>query len=123
MTTTQDTAELPPVVKCTRCDRPLTDPKSRQRGRGPVCERKHRAAIEAATKLTSPSMVGRALALVANGGVVQNAQDSFYTVTTEGGSYRTDRALCTCLAGQNGRTCYHLLAVCLVEAKAVRLPA
>jgi len=124
MTTTtvaQDaTAELPAIVNCTRCGRVLKDAKSRERGRGPVCERKYRAAIDEATKLTSASMVGRALALVANGGVVKNGSDSFYTVTTEGGTYRTDRTLCTCQAGQNGRPCYHLMAVVLLEVKAVR---
>lgn len=111
-----------PTGMCTRCHRVLTDPKSIERGRGPVCERKYRAAIEEATKLTSPSIVGQALALVANGAVVKNGTDSFYTVTTEGGTYRTDRTLCTCLAGQNGRPCKHLMAVVLLEVKAVKVP-
>lgn len=111
-----------PTGMCTRCHRVLTDPKSIERGRGPVCERKYRAAIEEATKLTSPSIVGQALALVANGAVVKNGTDSFYTVTTEGDTYRTDRTLCTCLAGQNGRPCKHLMAVVLLEVKAVKVP-
>lgn len=121
--TTQPATEVPASTGiCTRCHRVLKDPKSIERGRGPVCERKYRAAVEEATRLTSASIAGQALALVANGAVVKNDADSFYTVTTEGGTYRTDRTLCTCLAGQNGRPCKHLVAVCLLEAKAVRLP-
>lgn len=112
-----------PTGICTRCHRALRDPKSIERGRGPVCERKYQAAIEEATKLTSASIVGQALALVANGAVVKNGSDSFYTVTTEGGTYRTDRTLCTCVAGRNGRVCKHLTAVVLLEVKAVRAPA
>jgi len=122
-TTTVDTEAPAPTGKCTRCDRVLKDPKSIERGRGPVCERKYRAAIEEATKQTSDGIVAKALTLLANGGVVKNAQDSFYTVTSIGGAstYRVDRALCTCPAGQNGRVCYHRLAVNLVEVKAVKL--
>lgn len=117
------TTEIPaPSGICTRCHRALTDPKSIERGRGPVCERKYQAAIKKATQLTSASIVGQALALVANGAVVKNGSDSFYTVTTEGGTYRTDRTLCTCRAGQNGRVCKHLTAVVLLEVKAVRPP-
>jgi hypothetical protein len=112
---------IPATGICTRCHRALKDPKSIERGRGPVCERKYRAAVEEAAKLTSEAQVDKAVALLAAGGVVQNASDSFYTVTTASGTYRTDRTLCTCQAGQNGRTCYHLVAVCLVELKAVKL--
>lgn len=108
---------------CTRCHRVLSDPKSIERGRGPVCERKYQAAVEEAAKLTSAEQVSKAVALLAAGGVTKDAKGSFYTVTTPNGSYRTDRALCTCPAGQNGRTCYHLVAVCLVELKAVKLAA
>lgn len=121
-TATDIPTDAPLPVTCTRCGRALKDPKSRERGRGPVCERKYRAAIEEGTKLTSASIVGQALALVANGAVVKNGTDSFYTVTTEGGTYRTDRTLCTCLAGQNGRPCKHLMAVVLLEVKAVKAP-
>jgi hypothetical protein len=108
---------------CTRCHRMLKDPKSVERGRGPVCERKYRAAVEEAAKLTSEAQVDKAVLLLAAGGVAKNSQDSFYTVTTGNGFYRTDRTSCTCHAGQNGRTCYHLVAVCLVELKAVKLQA
>lgn len=112
---------IPAAVPCKRCHRSLKDPKSIERGRGPVCERKYRAAVEEAAKLTSDAQVDKAVALLAAGGVVKNSSDSFYTVTTASGTYRTDRTLCTCQAGQNGRTCYHLVAVCLVELKAVKL--
>lgn len=123
-TTAQPATDAPASTgMCTRCHRVLTDPKSIERGRGPVCERKYRAAIEEATVQTSDGIVAKALMLLANGGVAKNAQDSFYTVTSGDNTYRTDRTLCTCLAGQNGRTCAHLLAVNLVEAKAVKLPA
>lgn len=119
---TSTTVDMPPATGiCTRCHRALKDPKSIERGRGPVCERKYRAAIEEAAKLTSETQVDKAVALLAAGGVVKNGSDSFYTVTTASGTYRTDRTLCTCQAGQNGRTCYHLVAVCLVELKAVKL--
>jgi Family of unknown function (DUF6011)/SWIM zinc finger len=119
-TTTLDEAAAPSGI-CSRCHRVLKDPKSIERGRGKVCERKYRAAIEEATKQTSDSVVDKALTLLANGGVVKNDQDSFYTVTSGDATYRTDRALCTCLAGQNGRVCAHRLAVNLVEVKAVKL--
>jgi len=122
MTTTTVDIETPkPTGICSRCHRKLTDAKSIERGRGPVCERKYRAAIEEATKQTSDGIVAKALTLLANGGVVRNAQDSFYTVTSGDNTYRTDRALCTCLAGQNGRVCAHRVAVNLVEVKAVKL--
>lgn len=111
----------PPTGKCTRCHRTLKDPKSIERGRGPVCERKYRAAIEEATKQTSDGIVAKALTLLANGAVVKNDQDSFYTVTSGPNTYRADRALCTCLAGQNGRVCAHRLAVNLIEVKALSL--
>lgn len=118
-----DTVEtlVEPTGKCERCHRTLKDPASVARGRGSVCERKYRAAIEEATKQTSDGIVAKALTLLANGYVVKNDQDSFYTVTSGENAYRTDRALCTCLAGQNGRVCAHRLAVNLVEVKAVRL--
>lgn len=115
-------AEAPaPTGICSRCHRMLKDPKSIERGRGPVCERKYQAAIKEGVKQTSAAIVDKALALLANGGVVKNAQDSFYTVTSGDNTYRADRALCTCLAGQNGRVCAHRLAVNLVEVKAVKL--
>jgi Family of unknown function (DUF6011)/SWIM zinc finger len=119
-TVTIDIGAPAPTGICISCHRVLKDPKSIERGRGPVCERKYRAAVEEAAKLTSETQVEKALALLTAGGVVKNSQDSFYTVTTASGVYRTDRTLCTCPAGQNGRTCYHLVAVCLIEAKAVK---
>lgn len=122
-TTAQDAVtEQAPTGICSRCHRALKDPKSIERGRGPVCERKYRAAVEEAAKLTSEAQAEKAVALLQAGGVVKNDSDSFYTVTTPSGTYRTDRQLCTCPAGQNARVCYHLLAVNLVEVKAVKLP-
>jgi len=112
---------LAPTGICSRCHRVLKDPKSIERGRGPVCERKYRAAVEEAAKLTSEALAEKAVALLQAGGVAKNASDSFYTVTTQNGTYRTDRQLCTCPAGQNARVCYHLLAVSLVEVGAVKL--
>ena len=109
------------LATCKRCHRALKDPKSIATGRGPVCERKYRAALAEAVKLTSQAQADKALALLAAGGVAKGSQGSFYAVTSASGTYRTDRALCTCPAGRNGRVCYHLVAVCLVEAKAVRL--
>lgn len=122
MTSTETPTPAPTGI-CSRCHRVLTDAKSIERGRGPVCERKYRAAIEEAVKQTSEGVVAKALALLANGHVARNAHDSFYTVTSGPATYRTDRTLCTCLAGQNGRPCAHRLAVVLVEVKALRLPA
>lgn len=110
-----------PTGICSRCHRVLTDAKSIERGRGPVCERKYRAAIDAAAKLTSDGIVAKALALLANGHVTKDAKGTFYTVRGATGTYRTDTQLCTCLAGQNGRVCAHRLAVNLVEVKAVKL--
>lgn len=109
--------------KCKRCDRALKDPKSIERGRGPVCERKYRAAVEEASKLTSEAQVVKAVKLVAAGSVQPNESDSFYTISTQNGIWRTDRSLCTCPAGQHGRICYHRVAVCLIEVKAIKIPA
>ena len=119
--TTVDIAAPAPTGICTRCHRALKDPKSVERGRGPVCERKYRAAVEEAAKLTSEAQVAKALELIEAGGVAPSGTDTFYKITTATGTYRTDRTLCTCQAGQNGRACYHLVAVCLIEMKAVRL--
>lgn len=120
--TTSTVATTPaPTGICKRCHRALRDPKSVAQERGPVCERKYQAALREAAKLTSDAQVDKAVALLDAAGVQPSGVDSFYVVTTQSGTYRTDRNLCTCPAGQNGRACYHRIAVCLVDVKAVKL--
>lgn len=110
-TTTAQTA------KCKRCHRTLRDPKSIALGYGRTCAAKVQAKVNATVATFKPVQVAKALALIANGDIV-TLGGSFYQATGTSGIYRIDATLCTCTAGQHGRTCYHLIAARVLDAVA-----
>jgi hypothetical protein len=103
------------TAKCKRCHRTLSDPASVARGYGRTCAAKVAANVTAAVAPFTQPQVDKALALIAGGGLVTSGTDSFYLAR---GAYRTDATLCTCPAGQHGRTCYHLIAARVLDAVA-----
>lgn len=102
-------------AKCKRCHRALRDPKSVARGYGRTCAAKVAAKVNATVATFKPAQVDKAMALIANGGIV-TLGGSFYQATGSHGIYRTDATLCTCPAGQRDRTCYHLIAARVLDA-------
>lgn len=102
-------------AKCKRCHRQLRDPKSVARGYGRTCAAKVQAKVAATVAPYKQPQVNKALALIANGGIVPSGVDTFYVAK---GTYRTDATLCTCMAGQHGRTCYHLIAAQVLDSVA-----
>src|ERR671910_1554176 len=109
-TTTAQTA------KCKRCHRALRDPKSIARGYGRTCAGKVAAKVNATVATFKPAQVDKAMALIASGGITSSGVDSFYVVKGTAAIHRTDADLCTCPAGQHGRTCYHLIAARVLDA-------
>lgn len=104
------------TAKCKRCHRKLTDPTSVARRYGRTCAAKVKAKVDATVTAYKQPQVDKALALITDGGIVASGVDSFYAV--RGGLYRTDATLCTCPAGQHGRTCYHLIAARVLDSVA-----
>lgn len=100
------------MAKCRKCHRTLTDPKSVARGYGRRCAAKVAAAAAAAVATFKPAQVVKALELIASGEIRPSGLDSFYRVR----DYRVDSTLCTCKAGQHGRTCYHLIAARVLDS-------
>lgn len=115
MTTTAHTA------KCKRCHRVLRSADSIARQMGRTCARKARQ--EQAAKLVlasySPVQVEKVRELLADGGVQRVDRTTWLAVASNGidrYEVSTAHASCTCKAGQNGRTCYHLGAAQLLAA-------
>lgn len=103
------------AAQCKRCHRKLTGTASIARGYGRVCAAKVAVKVTATVAPFKPAQVNKALALIADGGIITSGVDSFYLAR---GTYRTDATLCTCMAGQHGRTCYHLIAARVLDAVA-----
>lgn len=118
MDTKATTAE---PVKCRRCKRPLT--ASAAAGIGPRC-----AAIEAALKGLDEKQAGKALELVADGGVVPTAHRGVYKVSASAGDATYITAVtgqCSCAWGvrrkdATTKTCYHVASAILVARPVVR---
>jgi hypothetical protein len=105
-------------AKCKRCHRKLTDPRSVARGYGRTCAAKVETKVNATVATFKPAQVDKAMALIAAGGITPSGVDTFYVVKGTSAIHRTDATLCTCTAGQHGRTCYHLIAARVLDAVA-----
>lgn len=112
-------------VKCGRCHRALTDPRSIARGYGATCHRKRVAELAAATytitltgDYTDEQMV-KAVTLIADGTVVHRTRKLYLAASSRGDTtYEVDAATggCTCPAGRHGRRCYHAAAARILAA-------
>jgi len=111
-TTTAQTAQ------CKRCHRKLSDPRSVARGYGRTCAAKVETKVNATVATFKPAQVDKAMELIKSGGIAPSGVDTFYVVKGTSAIHRTDATLCTCTAGQHGRTCYHLIAARVLDAVA-----
>lgn len=112
-------------VKCGRCHRALSDPRSIARGYGATCHRKRIAELAAAAytialtgDYTDDQMV-KAVTLVADGAVVHRTRALYLAASSRGdATYQVDTGTggCTCPAGRHGRRCYHLAAAQILAA-------
>lgn len=105
--------EAPVVHRCTRCHRVLTSAASVERGTGPVCETKIRAALTLIGETFSPRQIVAATELIADGGVVVGPHGTCLAVSSRGDevyAVNPHAGTCTCKAGQYGRLCYHVCA-------------
>lgn len=98
------------MIKCRRCHRKLTDPKSVARGYGRTCAGKVEVAVARATAHVAKPMRAKAVALIALGQITPKG--TFYTAK----AYRTDGRSCTCPAGLHNRVCYHSVAALILDA-------
>lgn len=112
------TTTAPATAKCRRCHRILRDPRSIARGYGPTCAGKVATKVAVTVATYKPAQVDKAMALIAQGGITPSGVDTFYVVKGTSAIHRTDATLCTCQAGQHGRTCYHLIAARVLDAVA-----
>lgn len=105
-------------ITCARCGRKLTAKASLTRGVGRYCASKIRAKAAQTVNAHKPASVAKALALIADAGIIKPARGTFWTTVSSDGrtTYRTDTQSCTCQAGVNGRECYHKVAVRLLAA-------
>jgi hypothetical protein len=117
MTTTITTA------KCTRCGRTLTSLRSITLGYGPTCARRittAAAVVDLAAYKTF--QITKAIELIAERAIVAAGRTTptlFLAVSSRGdATYRVDaeQQSCSCPAGENGRTCYHLAAADILAA-------
>jgi hypothetical protein len=100
-------------VRCTRCGRRLSDPKSIARKTGRTCEAKLQAAFALIGETFSARQIEAAIELIADGGVVVGPRGACLAVSSRGDEvYAVNPAAgtCTCKAGQHGRLCYHIAA-------------
>lgn len=105
--------EAPVVHRCTRCHRVLTSAASVERGTGPICEAKIRAALALIGETFSARQIVAATELIADGGVVVGPHGTCIAVSSRGdATYAVNptAGTCTCKAGQYGRLCYHVCA-------------
>lgn len=115
--------EPDPEVKCGGCRRPLTSPRSRDRGWGPVCwARALRRAREEAARDFTPAQIAKALQLLADRGLVLTGRPGVYQAVSGDGErvYQCTGRSCTCEWGSRGGRCYHQAGVVMI---AVRRPA
>jgi Family of unknown function (DUF6011) len=120
---------------CNRCGRVLTSAESIARGYGAWCawlqwaEEKAEADRErmiAAVLGVKPETTSKALELIDDGGIVfwavrldvlNGELFSRYRVVSSDGTryYNTSYSTCCCEAGAHGYTCYHVVAVRIIE--------
>jgi hypothetical protein len=113
-----ETTEAPaPVVRCTRCHRPLRNAASIARGTGRTCARRTRQ--EAAVAGYKPATVAKAQELIEQGGIIPLRGRRVFTVVSSDGTarYLTAPEVCNCPAGLKGRhVCYHRVAAIILAA-------
>lgn len=101
---------------CGRCNRTLTAEESIKRGYGPTCHRKIQAAVRN-LPVFKPEQIAKAEELIEDGGIIAIRPTVFRTVSTDGTeTYLSHPTNCTCVAGRNGRTCYHQIAAGIMLA-------
>ena len=98
------------TITCKRCHRPLTSTGSRAAQMGPRC-----AAIEAATAGLKPEQAGKALEVIADGGVKRVRNGVYQVASTSGETvYLTSvKGICNCPHGLRAASvarCYHVAA-------------
>jgi hypothetical protein len=107
------------TVKCERCHRVLTDPRSTARGYGPTCAVKRVAELAAATYAVAVTgdytdeQMTKAVTLIADGSIRHRIHKLYFVRSSRGdATYEVDAATggCTCPAGRHGRRCYHAAA-------------
>jgi len=99
------------VIKCLRCGRKLTDPRSIAAGVGRTCRARIAAAATVATG--TDDQIEKARQLVDDGGLVRIGAAVFRAMSSDGtATYEVQPAAgrCTCTAGQHGHRCYHLIS-------------
>lgn len=105
-------------IKCGRCHRALSDPRSIARGYGATCARKRIAELAAATyaiALTgdySDEQMVKAVTLIADGRIRHRIHKLYLADGSRNDVYEIDAATrgCTCPAGRHNRGCYHVAA-------------
>jgi hypothetical protein len=112
---------MPTTTKCRRCHRVLRSASSIAAGIGRTCARRERQ--EQAAKLVlanySAAQVEKVRELLADGGIARVTRTTYLAVASNGiDRYEIDTTAhtCTCKAGQNGRSCYHIAAAQLAAA-------
>lgn len=104
-------AETTPAT-CTRCGRILTDPASIARGRGPVCQRRNRAARTTAPVADfTPAQIASAHQAHDDAAVLALRGQVVMVVSTDGTEiHRAHPTNCNCAAGLKARRCWHMAA-------------
>ena len=105
--------EAPVVVRCSRCQRVLSDPKSVSRGYGPTCWRRVSEALTLIGQTFSTAQIVAATELISDGGMVVGPHGACLAVSSRGTDVyvvNVSAGSCTCKAGQHGRLCYHQAA-------------
>lgn len=98
------------TAKCRRCGSHLRSAASITRGYSARCWKlARREAVEAAIADFSPAQQDKAMELIADGGLVPTARPGMYRAVSSDGTavYLAGADICSCLASQNDRRCYH----------------
>jgi hypothetical protein len=101
-----------PAATCKGCGRILRAAKSRALGRGPVCQRRYKAAITTESADYTQAQLVKALDALDDDAVMRVGH--LFLVVSSDGSTRYETAPtgeCSCTAARYGRRCWHTLAV------------
>lgn len=99
------------TTHCLSCQRPLRDARSRARGRGPVCYRRHLQRVQRVVNNVSDAQIAKAMRLLADRLLVRHGH--LFRVIDSLGRTRYECAPtgeCTCTGAAYGRRCYHTVA-------------
>lgn len=116
------------IVRCHDCGRKLTAAASIAAGRGRTCRAKVRRAAET-TNLSDfhPWQIDKAREAIEMLAIVPSSRSGLYAAVSGDGVtvYLTDaiERSCTCKAGANGRSCYHLAGALILSAATSRRAA